>query len=74
MSEKVHSEHIVATKELMRGVRCLGWKVHSEHIGRFQAGGRQSRFELPSCLLIFSLTGKRRTICDSCEGIQYNEA
>ena len=29
-----------------------GWvsgKVHSEHIGRFRAGGKQSRFELPSC-------------------------
>ena len=24
-------------------------KVHSEHIVRFRAGGKQSRFELPSC-------------------------
>ena len=53
VSGKVHSEHIVATKVLMpmEGGGGSG-KVQSEHIGRFRAGGKQSRFELPSCLIM----------------------
>ena len=49
VSGKVHSEHIVATKVLMPMGGGVSRKVHSEHIGRFRAGGKQSRFELPSC-------------------------
>ena len=51
VSRTVHSEHSVATKVLMP-VKREGWvsgKVHSEHIGRFRAGGKQPRIELPSC-------------------------